>query len=101
MYLLTTRWANHLVSDAANLDPHTRHKAEFYLRQIVNALSPSNFVLTNPELLRETFTSNAENLARGMRMLAEDIEAGGGVLKIRQSDAAMFEVGPQSRGHAR
>ena len=51
-YLLTTRWANHLVSDAANLDPHTRHKAEFYMRQIVNALSPSNFVLTNPELLR-------------------------------------------------
>jgi polyhydroxyalkanoate synthase len=92
-YLLTTRWANHLVSDAADLDPHTRHKAEFYMRQIVNALSPSNFVLTNPELLRETLTSNAENLARGMRMLAEDIEAGGGVLKIRQSDAAMFEVG--------
>ena len=92
-YLLTTRWANYLVSDAADLDPHTRHKAEFYMRQIVNALSPSNFVLTNPELLRETLTSNAENLARGMRMLAEDIEAGGGILKIRQSDSAMFEVG--------
>jgi polyhydroxyalkanoate synthase len=92
-YLLTTRWASHLVSDAANLDPHTRHKAEFYMRQIVNALSPSNFVLTNPELLRETLTSNAENLARGMHMLAEDIEAGGGILKIRQSDASMFEVG--------
>jgi polyhydroxyalkanoate synthase subunit PhaC len=92
-YLLTTRWANHLVSDASGLDPHTRHKAEFYMRQIVNALSPSNFVLTNPELLRETLTSNAENLARGMHMLAEDIEAGGGVLKIRQSDSSMFEVG--------
>jgi len=92
-YLLTTRWANHLVSDAAELDPHTKHKAEFYMRQIVNALSPSNFVLTNPELLRETLTSNAENLVRGMQMLAEDIEAGGGVLKIRQSDASMFAVG--------
>ena len=63
------------------------------MRQIANALSPSNFVLTNPELLRETLTSNAENLVRGMRMLAEDIEAGGGHLKIRQSDASMFEVG--------
>ena len=50
-------------------------------------------MLTNPELLRETFTSNAENLARGMRMLAEDIEAGGGHLRIRQSDSSMFEVG--------
>ena len=47
-YLLTTRWANELVSDAADLDPHTRQKAEFYMRQITNALSPSNFVLTNP-----------------------------------------------------
>jgi polyhydroxyalkanoate synthase len=92
-YLLTARWADTLVRDAADLDPHTRQKAEFYVRQITNALSPTNFVLTNPELLRETFTSNAENLVRGMQMLAEDIESGGGHLKIRQSDASMFEVG--------
>jgi poly[(R)-3-hydroxyalkanoate] polymerase subunit PhaC len=92
-YLLTTGWANQLVSDAADLDPHTRQKADFYVRQITNALSPSNFVLTNPELLRETLTSNAENLVRGMHMLAEDIAAGGGDLKIRQSDSSMFEVG--------
>jgi poly[(R)-3-hydroxyalkanoate] polymerase subunit PhaC len=92
-YLLTVRWADRLVADAAELDPHTRQKAEFYVRQIANALSPSNFVLTNPELLRETLTSNAENLVRGMHMLAEDVEAGGGYLKIRQSDASMFEVG--------
>jgi polyhydroxyalkanoate synthase len=63
------------------------------MRQIANALSPSNFVLTNPELLRETLTSNAENLVRGMHMLADDIAAGGGDLKIRQSDSSMFEVG--------
>ncbi|MBX9824710.1 MAG: class I poly(R)-hydroxyalkanoic acid synthase [Xanthobacteraceae bacterium] len=92
-YLLGTGWAERLVADAKGLDPHTRHKAEFYVRQMANALSPSNFVLTNPELLRETFSTNAENLARGMRMLAEDIKAGGGDLKIRQSDAEKFEVG--------
>jgi polyhydroxyalkanoate synthase subunit PhaC len=92
-YLLTTQWANRLVTDAKDLDPHTRQKAEFYVRQIGNALSPSNFVLTNPELLRETLISNADNLVRGMRMLAEDIEIGGGDLKIRQSDASMFAVG--------
>ncbi len=92
-YLLTTQWANNLVSDASGLDAHTKQKAEFYVRQIANAMSPSNFVLTNPELLRETFTSNADNLARGMQMLAEDIEAGGGHLRIRQSDSSMFEVG--------
>jgi polyhydroxyalkanoate synthase len=93
LYLLTTQLANQLVTEAESLDPHTKHKAEFYVRQIANAVSPSNFVLTNPELLRETLASNAENLARGMHMLAEDIQAGGGDLKIRQSDSSMFEVG--------
>jgi polyhydroxyalkanoate synthase subunit PhaC len=92
-YLLTTQFANQMVSEAGNLDPHTRHKAEFYVRQIANAVSPSNFVLTNPELLRATIDSNAENLVRGMHMLAEDIQAGGGDLRIRQSDSARFEVG--------
>jgi polyhydroxyalkanoate synthase len=92
-YLLGSNWADHLVKDASGLDPHTRQKAEFYVRQVANALSPSNFVLTNPELLRETLSSNGANLARGMHMLAEDIQAGGGEVKIRQSDAEKFEVG--------
>ena len=92
-YLLATKWAQDLVADAKGLDPHTRQKAEFYIRQLANALSPSNFLLTNPELLRETVQANAENLARGMHMLAEDIAAGGGDLKIRQSDAEKFAVG--------
>ena len=90
-YLLTTNWANQLVNDAEGLDPHTKQKAAFYMRQIANAISPSNFVLTNPELLRETLTSNADNLVRGMHMLADDIAAGGGDLKIRHT--AMFEIG--------
>ncbi|HEY2840366.1 MAG TPA: class I poly(R)-hydroxyalkanoic acid synthase [Pirellulales bacterium] len=92
-YLLTTRWANDLVRDAEGLDPHTRKKAAFYVQQITNAIAPSNFVLTNPEVLRETLTSNGDNLARGMKMLAEDIEAGNGTLRIRQSDSSNLEVG--------
>jgi len=92
-YLLTVRWANHLVADAKGVDPLTLQKAEFYVRQISNAIAPSNFVLTNPELLRETLASNASNLARGMHNLAEDIAAGGGELRIRQTDPRVFEVG--------
>lgn len=91
-YLLTTEWANDLVKNAEGLDAHTRKKAEFYVQQFANALSPSNFVLTNPEVLRQTLSSNGDNLVRGMRMLAEDVEAGRGNLKIRQS-AANLEVG--------
>ena len=92
-YLLTTNWAEFLVKKAEGIDEHTRHKAEFYVRQIANALSPSNFLFTNPELLRETLSSNAENLVRGMAMLGEDIAAGHGHLKIRQTDPSQFEVG--------
>ncbi|MGJ5067266.1 PHA/PHB synthase family protein [Bradyrhizobium oligotrophicum] len=92
-YLLTTQWAQDLVHNAEGLDPHTRKKAEFYVNQITNALAPSNFVLTNPEVLRQTVASSGDNLVRGMQMLAEDIEAGKGSLKIRQSDPANLEVG--------
>ncbi|MHC5653815.1 PHA/PHB synthase family protein [Stappia sp. ICDLI1TA098] len=93
LYLITSRWAEEMVVEAADLDEHTRHKADFYVKQIANALSPSNFVLTNPELLRETLESNGENLVRGMKLLAEDIAAGKGELKIRQSDLGKFKVG--------
>jgi polyhydroxyalkanoate synthase len=92
-YLLTAQWGEKLVKDASGIDEHTKAKAEFYVKQITNAISPSNFVLTNPELLRETLSSNAENLVRGMHMLGEDIAAGHGNLKIRQSDPSNFEVG--------
>ena len=93
IYLITSRWAGDIVDDAAEIDPHTRQKAAFYIKQIANALAPTNFVLTNPELLRETFSSNGENLVRGLHMLAEDIKAGGGDLKIRQSAPGDFELG--------
>ncbi len=93
LYLITSRWAEQMVEDARELDPHTRQKAAFYVKQIASALAPSNFVLTNPEVLRETLASDAANLVRGMRMLADDIKAGGGDLKIRQSDASKFKFG--------
>src|SRR3989440_10347129 len=93
LYLLTAQWAQELVRNAEGLDPHTRKKAEFYVQQISNAIAPSNFVLTNPEVLRETLATNGDNLVRGMKMLAEDIEAGQGTLRIRQSDPANLAVG--------
>src|SRR3984893_6537910 len=93
LYLLTTQWAQDLVRNAEGVDPHTRKKAEFYVQQITNALAPSNFVLPNPEVLRETLSSNGDNLVRGMKMLAEDIEAGHGTLRIRQSDPSNLVVG--------
>jgi len=92
-YVLTTRWADDLVRRADEMDPHERDKAQFYLRQVTAALSPSNFLGTNPELLRVTLQESGENLVRGLQMMAEDIEAGKGNLRIRQSDARGFKLG--------
>ncbi|MCA0404667.1 MAG: class I poly(R)-hydroxyalkanoic acid synthase [Proteobacteria bacterium] len=91
-YFMGTKWADSLV-DKAEVDENTKRKAGFYVRQLASALSPSNYVMTNPELLRQTAEEKGENLARGMKMLAEDIEAGNGQLKIRQSDTSPFKFG--------
>ncbi len=91
-YVIANDWARTMVEDA-DLDKHTRDKAEFYLQQLSGAMSPSNFLMTNPELLRTTWAAEGENLARGMKMLAEDIRAGEGNLKIRQTSPGNFQVG--------
>ncbi|ASP32562.1 alpha/beta hydrolase [Labrenzia sp. VG12] len=93
LYLITSKWAEDMVHEANGLDEHTKHKAEFYVTQIANAVSPSNFVLTNPELLRLTMESNGENLVKGMQHLVEDLKTGKGDLKIRQTDPSKFKLG--------
>ncbi len=92
-YFIGAQFANSLVEKAEDVDSHTKKKAQFYVRQIASALSPSNFIMTNPELLRTTMEQQGENIARGMKMLAEDVDAGKGELKLRQTDANAFEVG--------
>src|SRR5208337_1419620 len=92
-YVVTSDWADDLVRRADELEPRKRDKARFYLRQVTAALSPSNFVATNPELLRTTLAESGENLARGLKMLAEDIHAGRGHLRMRQVDARPFKLG--------
>jgi polyhydroxyalkanoate synthase len=93
VYLVTTDWADKMVEHAEGLDPHTRQKAAFYVRQIAAALSPANFIVTNPVLYKETVATSGANLVRGMKMLAEDIASGKGELRIRQTDMNKFKVG--------
>jgi len=92
-YLLTSRWSEKLVAGTEGIDERTRQKAGFYLRQLTSAASPSNFPLTNPEVLRETIATSGENLVHGMTQLANDLERPGDELKISQTDTGAFEVG--------
>ena len=91
-YSISAAWAEHMVDDA-ELDKRTHDKAAFYVRQIAAALAPSNFLLTNPEVLKTTWKADGENLARGMKMFAEDLAAGDGALRIRQTSGGNFELG--------
>jgi polyhydroxyalkanoate synthase subunit PhaC len=92
-YLLSARYINDVVTHVDGLPPKTAQKIDFYSRQFVNALSPSNFALTNPEVLRRTRESGGENLVRGLNNLLNDLEQGRGNLRIKMADTDAFKVG--------
>jgi len=92
-YTFASRWAGDMVEQSEGVDSHTKARAAFYTRLLTSSVSPSNFVATNPELLKATLDARGANLVRGMKMLAEDIAAGGGTLKIRQTDDSRFRLG--------
>ena len=75
------------------LDERDRKKVAFYLRNFVEAMSPTNFAAMNPEVLKATYEEKGENLVRGLEMMAEDLERGKGKLLIRQTDMKAFKVG--------
>ncbi len=92
-YLLSARWLQSTMGDLKGLDEQTRKRVDFYTKQFADALSPSNFLLTNPEVLRVTFESNGQNLVKGLDNLLRDLERGKGQLAITQTDMEYFEVG--------
>lgn len=92
-YLLTANWLHKAVDETDLGEEADRRKVEFYTQQYVDAISPSNFVMTNPEVLRETMASNGENLVTGLGNLLEDLERGHGKLNIKQTDMDYFKVG--------
>ena len=92
-YLLTARWMQSTVKNLDGLDDKTARKVDFYTRQFVDAMAPSNFVLTNPEVLRATLETGGENLVKGLENLLKDLERGKGRLAIRMTDFEAFKVG--------
>ena len=92
-YLLTARWMQSTVNQVEGLDDKTAKKVDFYTRQFADAIAPSNFVMTNPEVLRTTVESGGENLVKGLENLLDDLERGDGQLRIRQTDESAFELG--------
>ena len=92
-YLLSARFVQGTVSQVEGLDPKTAQKVDFYTRQFIDAMSPTNFVMTNPEVLRKTAETGGENLLKGLSNLLGDLERGKGQLKIKMTDTDAFAVG--------
>src|SRR5215468_7535268 len=92
-YLLLSRCIESSVSGVKDVDRHTHHKAQFYTRQFVNALSPTNFAPTNPSVLNATIETCGTNLLNGLRNFIEDLERGAGHLSLKMSDLSAFKFG--------
>ncbi|MFP4277662.1 MAG: PHA/PHB synthase family protein [Wenzhouxiangella sp.] len=92
-YLLTADWMLDNVARMQGVSTDDRQRIHFYTRQFAEALSPSNFILTNPEVLETTRKEKGLNLLRGFRQLLEDLQRGDGQLLISMTDYDAFEVG--------
>jgi len=92
-YLLAADSLQNVVQDVEGLDDKTARKVQFYTRQFVDAMAPTNFALTNPTVLQATFDSSGENLLKGLQNLLYDLERGRGQLQIRMTDLEAFKPG--------
>lgn len=92
-YLLSSNWINKLISSAEGVDPMVKRRAEFFTKLLTDAMSPSNFLMSNPAALQALLDTKGESLVKGMERFAEDLARGEGKLKISQADTDSFVVG--------
>ncbi len=92
-YLITSKWLSGTVEELEMEDDYDKRRAEFYTKQFIDALSPTNFPMLNPEVVEATLASRGENLMKGLKNLLEDIDRGHGDLAIRQADLDYFKLG--------
>ncbi|WP_395647343.1 class I poly(R)-hydroxyalkanoic acid synthase [Terricaulis sp.] len=92
-YLATSDFINDLISKTEGVDDATKRKAAFFIKQAVDAASPSNFLMTNPAALRELLRTHGESLVKGVDNLAEDLKRGRGALAISQTDLDAYKLG--------
>ncbi|MFP4147477.1 MAG: PHA/PHB synthase family protein [Halorhodospira sp.] len=92
-YLLAADHTHAVVRDVEGLDEQTKKKVDFYTRAFIDAMAPSNFVATNPEVLQKTVETGGQNLLQGLNNLLDDLKRGRGRLDIKMTDYDAFEVG--------
>lgn len=92
-YLLAASSIQNTVRDVKGLDEKTARRVDFYTQQFTDALSPTNFLMTNPQVLKKTLETGGENLVKGLANMLEDLEKGKGQLRVRMTDPKAFTPG--------
>jgi polyhydroxyalkanoate synthase len=92
-YLIYADYAQSLANQPGDLDPHHQHMVDFYTRRAIEAISPSNFAHSNPEVIERAKETGGQSLIDGFSNLLRDLERGKGRLKITMTDPDAFEVG--------
>ncbi|SFH64089.1 class I poly(R)-hydroxyalkanoic acid synthase [Modicisalibacter xianhensis] len=92
-YLLLVRLVNELVESVDSLPDQQKRSLSFYVRQYVNAMAPTNFVTSNPEVMRRTLETNGQNLIDGLKRLREDLSNSAGGLNVAMTDREAFRIG--------
>lgn len=92
-YLLFGQTYLDTINSVEGLDSKAKERLNFFSRQAINAMSPTNFVGTNPELLKLTVEKNGENLIKGFQQLQEDLESSADILKVRMTNNNAFRIG--------
>lgn len=92
-YLLTSNWVQDTVADVEGLDEHTKKKVDFYTKVYTDALSPTNFFWSNPDVLKKTVETKGDNLVHGLENMLADLKRGKGKISPKMTDDSAFEVG--------
>lgn len=97
LYIIFSEWWTEAVSRSIDgnedIDPKDRRRLEFSLKQLINSLSPSNYLLGNPEAVEETLNTRGYNLVKGMEHFLRDVLENKGQWKVSTVDQKAFEVG--------
>ncbi|MEQ6915941.1 class I poly(R)-hydroxyalkanoic acid synthase [Halomonas aquatica] len=92
-YLLFSRVVEDLIEGLDSLSEDQKRNLSFYARQLVNAMAPTNFVTTNPEVMRKTMETRGQNLVEGLARLREDLANSAEGLNVTMTDRSAFAIG--------
>ncbi|MCV6587005.1 MAG: class I poly(R)-hydroxyalkanoic acid synthase [Marinibacterium sp.] len=92
-YFINARALEQAVADAEDLSDLERHRLSYFTKQIIDLLSPTNFLASNPDALERAVETEGQSLVDGLENLVADLEANNGELVVRLVDEDAFEVG--------